>query len=147
MIDYTWDFNYLSIHPNLDLEIVSKFRHKPWNWSYISYHPRLSPEQLDKYQDLPITIEGLCSNINITLEYLKKIENRMSLNDWMILSCNPFKHDLDNQYLDYGYQEWRFLETILQVNKFKEELMIKTWNPNRLKNWCLDITENLDNFL
>ncbi len=52
-----------------------------------------------------------------------------SLREWSIRSLTPAIFELDYDF---------FHKRMMIIN---EELMMKTWHPNRLNKWCLDIDE------
>lgn len=58
-------------------------------------------------------------------------------------------HDISNN--KYSINEFTMIldkynkkRTIERVKIYEEELIVKTWHPNRLVNWCLDIDDRLD---
>ena len=49
------------------------------------------------------------------------------------ISRNDFKTEYENELKK------------LKLEHYKEELMQKTWHPNRFQEWCLDEKEKEDN--
>src|SRR5690606_9799554 len=41
---YDWDWNELSRHPNITMDIISSHPHHPWRWKYVWDNPNMTWE-------------------------------------------------------------------------------------------------------
>lgn len=163
--DFPWDWYYLS--KKIHLNFIKKNPELPWNWKGISENRSLTYdfiiENLDKnwchyylninfnnindypfqskLRDKKIDIESLKWSYLSKNEYITKedIEKNIDNINFTLLSKNNFNYN--NTYLTNKYYKNRRQQTINNTLKFKEELMIHTWHPNRFQEWCLDIEE------
>jgi hypothetical protein len=114
-----WNFNELSKHPSITLNIVKNNKNKEWNWGKLSKYLKINIEDVLENNDLPWNWNKLSKNTyltigmkciikyphlpwnwyylsespNITIDFIKKYSNINNLDyvDWNILSKNLLK--------------------------------------------------------
>ena len=100
-----------------------------WNFFDLSHHININMDYVDQYSDLKWNFNELSKNPNITEDFIKNNLNKINFNE------------LSTNYLDYihvlDYCENQY-KTLIKNNNIEEELVMKTWHPNRFKDWCLD---------
>jgi hypothetical protein len=93
-IPHEWDWDMISINPNLTMEMILKHKDKnwywnfvsmnkgitmqnikdhidfPWNWIYVSLNPNLTIEMIDEFPDKPWDVISIVRNRNLTPEML-----------------------------------------------------------------------------
>ncbi len=99
------------------------------SWSILSANPS-AIHLLEKNPD-KIYWPNLASNPS-AMHILEKNIKRIDEYGWRCLSMNPEIFELDYKFI---YE---------RMNIIRKELMEKTWHPNRLIKWCLDIDELKD---
>ena len=74
-----WDWEYISLNPNITMEFIEKHPEKPWDWDRISRNPNITMEFIEKYID-KIDFKSLSRN-KFTLENarMKKKEGYLLL--------------------------------------------------------------------
>jgi hypothetical protein len=60
------------------------------------------------------------------------LEQNQDQIDWDYFTANPNIFELDHDFF------------FRRMNILREELMAKTWHPNRFMNWCLSVEELQD---
>ena len=78
--DKYWDWDEISMNPNLTMEIIEKYLDKPWEWGKwgISKNPNITMEFIDKYSDKDWDWEEISYNPNLTIEFVDKYPDK----DW-----------------------------------------------------------------
>ena len=114
--------------------MLRKYSDKELNWFHFSISDLITMEDIDNNIDLPWDWGGISGNPNLTLEFIKKYHNKPW--NYPMICGNLFKHNIDNIYSDSNK-----LNAEKNLNKFKEELIQKTWHPSRLLDWCFSINE------
>lgn len=113
------DWKHLSCNPNA-IELLEKNPDKIY-WSYLSMNPS-AIHLLEKNPD-KIDWNYLSKNPN-AIHLIKKNLNKIQ---WFLLSENPSIFEEDYQTLSKQ-----------RVETLREELMARTWHPERFRSWCLD---------
>jgi hypothetical protein len=165
------NYHYLSSNPNVSQEYFIKNIHKDWNmWSisknsfvtfeFILQHPELewdyhafmlnpncslniildNPDKgwdIEYYRTNILENESLFGNMfemnpMITWEDICECKNEVS---YSLLSTNHFT----GMRVNWIYHQMKERKNIYQ--KLHQELIQKTWAPNRFLNWCLDYKE------
>ena len=44
-----WKWAFISMNPNINMEMIEKYSDKPWEWNYISQNPNITIEFIEKY--------------------------------------------------------------------------------------------------
>ena len=110
-----WDHHSIIHHKNFGMDIIEKIYLKDGNfsneiwWNAVSYNPNINLDFIDKYIDKT---------------------------DFNMLSLNLFGFNQDQS--PYSYSSLRKEMCHSELNKFKQELIEKTWHPTRLFKWCLE---------
>ncbi len=71
----------------------------------------------------------MSTNTKMWEKDLMNFEHRWKLRDWFYFSSNPSIFELDYDFFDR------------RMNIIRQELMEKTWHPDRFRDWCLSIDE------
>ena len=116
------------------ISMLRKYSDKELNWFHFSISDLITMEDIDNNIDLPWDWGGISGNPNLTLEFIKKYHNKPW--NYPMICGNLFKHNIDNIYSDSNK-----LNAEKNLNKFKEELIQKTWHPSRLLDWCFSIND------
>lgn len=107
------------------MKIIDQYSDKLWNWGTISYHPNLKITTVTKYSNKPWNWREISCHPDVTLElYLKKKEKIWSL------------EGLANSLLNRSYE--REHQKKINFRVIEEELVQKSWHPDRFLDWCLD---------
>ena len=103
------------------------FRH----WRELSRNPAVTTEYIEKNNDKPWCwgMSGISSNKSVTADFI--IKNIDKPWDWgkSGLSCNKLNIN--------SIQEEK-QRTINRTMEIKKELIMKSWHPNRVQDWCFD---------
>lgn len=139
-----------------DIKWVKLFPLADWNWNYISNNPNLTVNWIVENPDYNWNFDILCCHKNLTISELIDLSKKKNLCvlNWDMISKNPnltldFVRDnielINFNELSYNkfngvYYERKFQqqEKEKQVNIIEEELIKKTWHPDRFKDWCLE---------
>ena len=89
------------------------------DWSNLSQNPA-AMDILEKNMDRIDWVE--LSENPAAIHLLEKNKNKI---DWEYFSANPAIFDLDYDFLKK------------RMNIIRNELMIKTWHPERFEEWCI----------
>ena len=82
-----WDFDFLSLNPNIKFADIIQYRYFNWNWRYVSSRDDLDFNFVFDNINLSWDWYQLSGNKNLTLEILDK---NIDLNwDWEMVSVNP----------------------------------------------------------
>ena len=138
-IDKQWDWVEISENLNITMEFIEAYPDKDWDWYSISRNPNITMDIIEKNPDKPWEWAGISINPNLTIKFVEKHKPW----DWFSISLNDFGY-FNNNPIDY-YKK-RKNETIKKTKIIKEELIMKTWDPDRLINWCFDIEERKEWF-
>ena len=60
--DKHWNWQWLSVNPNITMEIVQQNPDKPWDWKWLSENPNFTMEMVQQNPDKPWNWRGLSSN-------------------------------------------------------------------------------------
>lgn len=127
------DLNYynLSQNPNLTLHDFLKYRYLKWDYYSLLHHPNF---EIKKMLDIIDSIDwiSISSHPNITIDIIDKYKTEIYFNT---LSYNEFGYNLNNKPLLYSDNRKEL--SLMKMNLLKEELIKKTWSPNRILDWCL----------
>lgn len=128
---------------------------RPWWWRYATYHPKITLEFIRKHMDKQLDLKYLSGVFWNILPIVKEFSHKMW--EWDVLSYNPF---LTVEFIkEFPTKPWSFdslsenelekskyvlkhnkryvesqYRTILRTRIIEEELMEKTWDPNRSLN-------------
>ena len=111
--DKPWGWDYISENPNINMEMIKAHPDKSWNWNYISKNPNITIEMIEENVDKPW--------------------------NWYYISKNKFGWNRKETPLQY-YKK-RKSNTLLQTEKYKEDLIAVAWHPDRVMEWCFDVEE------
>jgi len=101
----TWDWDYVSLNPNLTIGTVRDNPDIKWNWDNISRNPATTLNIIDQNPDLPWSWEGISCNPNVTWEIIHA--NPDCQWDWHYVSQNPnITWDIVRSNLDYPW-DWQ----------------------------------------
>ena len=169
-LDNVKKYNLVCNNVSLDINLVVRYKDKPWDYRSILSKHVLNLEQLscliertnirgdnwfsvsknlkacldkvidDDYKHYPWNWDGLCINPNITHNLVNKFKNKLDRGKYDLLCQNKFSLER-NYYGPLEYNDQNQTKSIEVVNQIKEELMMKTWNPSRMTDWCLDLDE------
>jgi hypothetical protein len=103
--------------------LIEKYPNKPWDWCNISSNPNITMDIVESNPDKPWDWFYLSDNSNITIKFIK--DNIDKIN-WLRLSQNKFTH------------ENKKAQVMINTQKYKKELLLKTWHPDRMFDWVLD---------
>ena len=81
-----WNWDFISIHPSLTMDIIKKNLDRPWNWSFISQHQNITMDIIKNNINYPWDWMGVSCNPNLTIEII--IENSDKYWNWHIISFN-----------------------------------------------------------
>jgi hypothetical protein len=86
--NFPWDWNWVSINPNITMDIINNNLHLPWVWEYIACNINIDINMINKIKNI--------QNINLQLSLNNKIIDKDIINkfpeiewDWYCLSKNP----------------------------------------------------------
>ena len=48
-----WNWEYISMNPNITMEFIEKYPEKPWDWDWISGNPNITMEIIEKHPEKP----------------------------------------------------------------------------------------------
>lgn len=125
-------YHGISNQETLKIEWIIKYPKAKWNIKKVIENKNIIIEDFPILMNLfKLEIVDFSLNPNLTLEFIEKYKDKL---DFGILSLNYFNgiHHQNNQMI------------ILKKKKldiFIEELIEKTWNPNRFWDWCLDMED------
>ena len=51
--DKSWNWEWISINPNITIDDIESNPNKPWEWGWISCNPNLTVDFIEKYADKP----------------------------------------------------------------------------------------------
>ena len=49
--DKPWNWEYVSLNPNLTLKMLNNHTDKPWDWRNMTYNPCLMIDMIDEYEE------------------------------------------------------------------------------------------------
>ena len=75
-----WEWEWISLNPNLTMEIIEKYPDKPWKWEWISSNPNITMEMIEKYPDKPWNWDFISENPNLTMEFIEKHLDKINFN-------------------------------------------------------------------
>ncbi|GAG45591.1 unnamed protein product, partial [marine sediment metagenome] len=164
------NYQMISLNKSLDIDIVIKLNKKSWDYGAILENIPITIKQfrslltrINSLQNrwfiiskniigdlgellegdlsyLPWNWDGLCINPNIEPYLIEKFKNKLDRNKYNLISGNLFSHDKNyDGHLEYNDKAQKLAHKILSI--LKEELMIRTWRPDRFERWCLDIED------
>lgn len=142
----------ISENPNITLDIVKANLNKPWSLHEISKHINIYWNNIISNPFLAWSYRGVSSNPNVTMEI---VENNINIFEWNKygLSENPnitIDFVKNHEYIDFDFHflsknifnyDDNMYESNKKFRKYEQELIEKTWHPNRIFEWCLDIDE------
>ena len=134
-LDESWNWCAISRNPNLTMKFIKAHPELPWNWYGISCNPNITMNFIESHPDKNWDWCKICCNPNITMDF---IERNMGFINWFYLSMNKFGWKQENTL---QYYKQRKTQTIKQTKLIKEELIAKTWHPDRFMEWCVDNEE------
>lgn len=141
-IDLSNKAEILKYIQNVKLTYLKKYPQIDWfSSNNINYSSNITIEEIKNNSEYKWDYTEIFGNPNLTFDYvIKNIENTSKNNDIFfiseILSSNPFTF----QRVDWILK--RITNYYIQ-NKLYEELIIKTWHPKRVENWCFSEDEKI----
>jgi hypothetical protein len=105
------------------------------NWTKISSSPNITMKDIIENKDFPWNFMGVSDNPNLTCDIINEFNKESWITDY--ISSNDFEG-----LIEFSSENMDMAEKCL--NKYKEELMIKTWHPSRIMDWCVSIDELID---
>lgn len=118
--DNPWDWETISKHPTITLEIILANPEKSWNWKYVSMNPNITCEIIRANPDKPWFWPNVSNNPNLTWEFVR--ENIDKDWCWTYVGRNPMNKSKE-QFIRRDLQRW------FSRSGLKEELMAKVWHP------------------
>lgn len=98
-----WDFNYVSVNPNVTWEIIQSHPQYAWNYKLMSENPNITLDIMEQHPEYNWNIRNFCKNPNITLEFLQKY-NRSHKLSWFDISKNDsMTFDLIAEYSEFPW--------------------------------------------
>jgi hypothetical protein len=138
--DKEWNYDWLSINPNITWKIVQNNPDKEWNYDWISSNPNITWKIVNNNPDKKWNYDRLFENPNIASS-IKLIDN---------ISDTSIDYLSENMFLYHPYYVSSFYKKKL-VKEFldlcKEELISKVCSPKCILNWNEDVLLNKDNSL
>lgn len=89
-----YDWEYISAHPNVDWNIISKNINLPWNWNYVSINPNITIDIVKSNPNIDWNMINVYTKLQVTQKDLDDIENTHPFL-WVLSSYNknaPIKH-------------------------------------------------------
>ena len=87
-----WDYQSVSLNPNLTIAFILKNLHLNWNWDWISQNKAITMNDVQNNPKLPWNYRYLSRNINLTIDFiLQNLDNTNKLNiswNWSKISQN-----------------------------------------------------------
>ena len=123
-----WDWDGVSMNPNITIDLILEFPDKPWNWNYLSH--RMSVEVIQMYPDLPWDW-GILSN-HMVIPDTKLLHTYPDKPwDWGILCLHPSITPLIIEQFPDKPWDWYILSSHPNMNwdqfsKISDELL--NWN-------------------
>ena len=118
------------------MEIIENNIDKDWDWTRgISKNPNLTLEIIEKYSNKNWLWYYISINPSLIIEMINKFPNKDW--HWNYIFTNPFNKDYENEL-----NKLEKLQKIQNFKKIEEELIQKTWHPNRFQQWCIDEIDN-----
>lgn len=146
-IDFDWFA--ISKNPSITETHIIEYPDLPWSNKGISQNPNILPSSLlfkniieqTILADTNSLVYHISNNPNITFDVIEYLYERcsytMRASLFLGLSSNLFQYQ--NTDIQYWYQ--RKHQTIQTTLKLKEELIMTTWHPDRVNEWCFHIHE------
>ena len=101
--DLNW--HELSINPIITEEFIEKYIDKPWNWIRLFSHKNISIKFLRTHiTDDYVFYKYICSNPNITIEYIKENPRCIFYNDDLFINSVISNNDILNILLDLNIE-------------------------------------------
>ena len=138
LLEFVWDWRYISAHPSITCEFVKASLNKPWDWYRLCDNPNLTMECVDyiiknylcgeceyalNYVLKMFNWLSLCENPNFTYEFIKKYwyEDMQSSDEFLM---NFHKYHLFNvdSLFDFGCDYYFLLDGA------EDELIREIWN-------------------
>ena len=144
--DKPWDWKWISINPNLTMEIINKYSDKPWDWENISNHENITMEMIEKYPHIPWVWGdyGISNNPNLTMEIIEKYPDKPWC--WKIISRNP---NITMLIIDkYPNKPWVWGEWGISMNpnitiEMIEKYPDKDWEWGGFGYWGITTNNNI----
>lgn len=70
-----WDWNQISCHPSMTMDIIKNNPSFPWKWEYISQNPNLTLDMIKNNKDKKWHVYWLLENNNLNLDLFENFEN------------------------------------------------------------------------
>ena len=112
-----WNWSYISMNPNIPIELIEKYPDKPWDWEDISVNPNITMDFIEKYIDKPWNWQWISQNPNLTMDIIVKCPDKPW--NWSYISCN-----------DFTYERQQIIE-----KRLKETCARKIWYDAWLPYW------------
>ena len=120
----TYNFELLSLNPNIPWEIVRATSDRPWNYELLCLNPNITPRIVENNPDKPWDYSILSENLNTTWEFVKA--NQDANWDYNNLQLNPMPTRKDD-YIRKCFQK-HFMR-----HGLAEELMKVVWHPRNFE--------------
>ena len=123
------------------------FKDKPLDWREIGLSLAFTMKDIIDNRDLPWDVESLINNANFEINVMDKFKN---VNwDFAAITRNQYSHQHVYYYsakIPQEFDENNMCSAEENLNKFKEELMQVTWNPQRknMMKWCFSIDDQIE---
>lgn len=140
LLDFVWDWGYISAHPRITCELVKANMDKPWDWYRLSDNPNLTMECVDYIMQIYLHGEcgyflrdvvkmfnwlKLCENPNFTYEFIKKYWHReMENSDEFLMNFHTYSIFNIDALFDFGC-DYYFL---LSDDYFDEIIITDVWD-------------------
>ena len=105
-------------------EFVSANINQKWDWGGLSCNDSVTPEFVSATINQKWDWGGLSCNDSVTSEFVSATINQRW--NWERLSLNNFSNSINKEKWD------------IQIKKCHKDLIIFTWHPRRVVDWCFD---------
>ena len=125
--DKPWNWNEISVNPNISWDNIQKNPDKPWNWSHISRSPNVSWDNIQRNPDRPWNWTSVSSNPNITFDIIQSNPGKPW--SWYRIIRNTFtkeKEEIDELF------QLRMANQKFVRDHLWEELVKYVYHPSRI---------------
>lgn len=142
-VDVKWNWNSLSLHPSVNLQVLKNLRDKPWNWSLLTKNPRFSWMWVQEFPEKPWDWSFLSNSDSFLWSWAREFPAAPW--NWNVLSEKII--DL-NTILEFPDAPWNWYNLTLGTQISVTDMISKPnlpWTINQLL--FVDIDEEIVHFL
>jgi hypothetical protein len=126
-LDWPWWWGWLSSNCNFGVKEALAHPNQPWEWWQLSRNPNVTFQDILDHPDKPWKWYYVSLNPNVTMENILAYPDKDWA--WNLLSMNRY---------GFNYERAKRRQ-VARTLQFKEELVEKTWHPDRFLDWCMDV--------